>query len=66
VKAPTLIVHGAEDVVHSVEQSQRLHDALHGHKELHVVEGVGHAVHLDLQGDAVYKLIARWMKRHLG
>jgi len=65
VKVPTLIVHGAEDVVHPVKQSRKLHHALPGRKKLHVVEGTGHALHLDRQRDEVYKLIARWMKRHL-
>jgi alpha-beta hydrolase superfamily lysophospholipase len=65
VEVPTLIVHGAKDVVHPVAQSQRLRDALQATNELHVVEGVGHAVHLDGRSDEVYELIAGWMRRYL-
>jgi len=65
IKVPTLIVHGAQDGICPVKQGQRLHDAIQGHKRLHIVEGTGHAIHLDQHRDEVYKLIAGWMKRYL-
>jgi len=65
VEVPTLIIHGAEDEVNPIKQSQRLHDAVQGRKRLHIVEETGHAIHLDNHRDKVYKLIADWMKRYL-
>lgn len=65
VKVPTLIIHGAEDTVNPVDQSRRLHEAVQGHKRLHIIRQTGYAVHLDQHQDEVYNLIAGWMKRHL-
>lgn len=65
VKVPLLIIHGAEDTINPLKQSWNLHDAVQGRKRLHVVDEVGHAVHLDQHRDEVYKLIAGWMKRYL-
>ncbi|MBL7065820.1 MAG: alpha/beta fold hydrolase [Anaerolineae bacterium] len=65
VKVPMLIIHGAEDTITPLKQSRKLHDAVRGRKRLHIVDEVGHAVHLDQHRDEVYKLIAGWMKRYL-
>jgi alpha-beta hydrolase superfamily lysophospholipase len=65
VKVPVLIIHGAEGTVNPLKQSQKLRDAVQGHKRLHIVEETGHAAHLDWQRDEVFKLVASWMKRYL-
>jgi alpha-beta hydrolase superfamily lysophospholipase len=65
VRVPTLIIHGAEDTVNPVKQSQRLYDAVQGHKKLHIIDETGHAVHLDQHQDKVFELISSWMKRYL-
>ena len=47
VKIPVLVIHGIEDKVIPTDQSRKLHDVLRGRKELKMVDGSGHAVHLD-------------------
>lgn len=65
VKIPVLILHGDEDAVVSVKQSAKLHDLIQGHKQLHVVEGAGHALHLGQRSDEVYGWIAKWSRAYL-
>jgi len=65
VRVPTLIIHGAEDAIHSPRQSQELYETVQGRKKLRIVEGIGHAVHLDQHRDQVYRWIADWMQRYL-
>jgi alpha-beta hydrolase superfamily lysophospholipase len=65
VKIPVLAIHGLKDRIIPTNQSQKLHGLLHGRKELKMVDGSGHAVHLDLQNDKVYALISAWMKENL-
>jgi alpha-beta hydrolase superfamily lysophospholipase len=65
VNIPILVIHGTEDKIIPTNQSQKLHDLLQGRKKLKMVDGSGHAVHLDLQKDTVYTLIASWMKANL-
>lgn len=62
VHIPVLVVHGGEDAIVSVDQSQRLYALLQGPKELKLVEGSGHALHLDRQKEAVYALICNWIQ----
>ena len=47
-----------------VNQSQKIYDLLNGPKELEIIEGSGHAVHLDAKQDDVFRLILSWIKRH--
>jgi len=65
VNIPILVIHGTEDKIIPTNQSQKLHDLLQGRKKLKMVDGSGHAVHLDLQKDTAYTLIASWMKANL-
>ena len=65
VNIPILVIQGTEDKIIPTNQSQKLHDLLQGRKKLKMVDGSGHAVHLDLQKDKVYTLIASWMKSNL-
>lgn len=65
IKIPVLILHGAEDKVVPVKQSEKLAALLTGHKRVCVVEGSGHALHLDQRKDEVYIELARWIKHHL-
>ena len=65
VNIPVLVIQGTEDKIIPTNQSQKLHGLLHGRKELKMVDGSGHAVHLDLQKDAVYTMISSWMRANL-
>ncbi len=65
VNIPILVIQGTEDKIIPTNQSQKLHDLLQGRKKLKMVDGSGHAVHLDLQKDTAYTLIASWMKANL-
>jgi alpha-beta hydrolase superfamily lysophospholipase len=65
VNIPVLVIQGTEDKIIPTNQSQKLHGLLKGRKELKMVAGSGHAVHLDLQKDTVYTMISRWMKTNL-
>ena len=65
VNIPVLVIQGAEDKIIPTNQGQKLHDLLQGRKELKMVDGSGHAVHLDLQKDTVYTMISTWMKANL-
>jgi alpha-beta hydrolase superfamily lysophospholipase len=65
IEIPVLVIHAGEDGIIPVDQSEKLIDALQGRKQLKVVDGCGHALHLDCEKDAVYRLIARWVKKYL-
>jgi alpha-beta hydrolase superfamily lysophospholipase len=65
VNIPVLVIQGSEDKIIPTNQSQKLHGLLPGRKELKIVEGSGHAVHLDLQKDIIYTMIATWVKANL-
>jgi alpha-beta hydrolase superfamily lysophospholipase len=62
---PVLVVHGAEDKILSTDQSQRLFSLLGGPKDLRLVKGSGHAVHLDRKKETVYASIAGWVRKYL-
>lgn len=64
VTLPTLILHGTEDEIIPIEQSQKLYDLLQGPKKLKMIEGSGHALHLDRGKDTVYRMISNWLKRY--
>jgi alpha-beta hydrolase superfamily lysophospholipase len=65
IEIPVLVVHGAEDKILSSDQSRKLFSLLQVPKDLQLVEGSGHAVHLDRKKDAVYTLISRWVHKYL-
>lgn len=65
VSAPVLIMHGAKDRVIEEKQSQTLARLLPLHKHIEVMRESGHALHLDVEREEVYKQIARWVKRYL-
>lgn len=65
VNIPVLVMHGSEDKIIPVDQSQKLYDLLSGEKELKLLQGCGHAVHLDREKDAVYGMISGWVRDHL-
>jgi pimeloyl-ACP methyl ester carboxylesterase len=60
-----LVIHGAEDKILSPDQSRMLFSLLNGPKDLKLVDGSGHAVHLDREKETVYALIARWVRKYL-
>jgi esterase/lipase len=58
-------MHGSEDTMCPLKQSQSLYVAVQGPKELRVIENSGHAIHLDGQRDVAYELMAQWLKKYL-
>lgn len=62
---PVLVIHGSEDKIVPINQSQKLYDLLPGRKELKMVDGSGHILHLDLQKDAVHAMISSWMNANM-
>jgi alpha-beta hydrolase superfamily lysophospholipase len=65
VKVPFFVMHGSEDAIYPLKQSQNLYQTVQGLKELRVIQNSGHAIHLDGQRDVAYKLMAQWLKRYL-
>ena len=65
VKIPVLVIHGAEDRVVPVSQSQQLLGLLQGRKELKLLDASAHAIHLDCQKDTAYALISAWLRQYL-
>lgn len=65
IRIPVLVIHGSEDKIISPDQSQKLYALLSGPKELKIINGCGHAVHLDREKDTVYAMISAWMKSNL-
>jgi uncharacterized protein len=62
VKAPVLVIHGAEDDDTPPIHSQRVYDALRGAKQLILVPGAGHN---DALGRQVWPSIDEWLRRTL-
>lgn len=65
IEIPVLVIHGAKDKILSPDQSRMLYSLLHGPKDLKLMDGSGHAVHLDREKKTVYALIARWVRKYL-
>jgi len=63
VQAPTLVIHGAQDHMEPVSGASVLYEALACEKELHIVEGSGHLLHLDYRKDEVFALLLDWFRR---
>ena len=65
VQAPTLVIHGARDRMEPASGARVLYDALTCEKELHVIEGSGHLIHLDYGKEEVFALLLDWFRRYL-
>lgn len=65
VEIPVLILHGVEDEIIPKDQSQKLSNLLAGKKKLKTLDHSAHALHLDVEKEAVYELTARWIKQYL-
>lgn len=65
VQAPTLVIHGAQDRMEPVSSAHVLHETLTCEKELCIVEGSGHLLHLDYKKDDVFALLLDWFQRYL-
>lgn len=64
ITVPVLILHGTQDKILSVKQSEKLYKLLPGIKQFYQVEESGNALHLDQKKDEVYIAIARWLKHY--
>lgn len=64
VRAPTLVLHGDEDVMSPLANAQTLAQGIPG-AELHIERGAGHAVPLERQ-QACAVLLLDWVARHAG
>jgi esterase/lipase len=62
-QVPTLISHGHKDKIVPPAQSHKLYDLISAHKEIQIMEGSAHAIHLDQQKDTIYGMISAWIKR---
>jgi esterase/lipase len=65
IETPVLVIHGGEDKILSLHQSQRLYSLLNGPKDLKLLDGSGHAMHLDRKKNAAYALISGWLRKYL-
>ena len=65
IKIPVLVMHGTDDQILAVDQSERLFSILQGKKELKRIDGSGHALHLDVRKESVFLEIYDWVKRYL-
>jgi alpha-beta hydrolase superfamily lysophospholipase len=65
IKAPTLILWGADDKLDPPETAHLLYAALTCEKEVHVIPGNGHVGHLDRNRDQVFALTADWAVKQL-
>ena len=66
IRVPTLVIWGAEDKLDPPETGRLLAEALTCEKQLHIVEGNGHAGHADRNRQKVFELTAEWILRNLG
>ena len=62
IRAPTLVVHGDEDVMAPPENARRLATGIPG-AELHIEPGAGHAVPLERPEECA-RLLLDWVARH--
>lgn len=64
VKVPVLVMHGMEDRIIRMDQSQSLYDKLPVTKQLKKIKGCGHALHLDREKDDVFAHLAKWIRQY--
>ena len=62
VRAPTLVLHGGQDVMVPLANAELLADGIPG-AELHVMHDAGHAVPLE-HPEASARLLIEWVQRH--
>ncbi len=65
ISAATLIIWGEQDNLDPVSTAYKLHDALTCVKHVEVIEGNGHAGHLDRNRQRVFDLTGDWLLKHL-
>ena len=65
IKIPVVVIHGTDDQIVAANQSERLFSILQGKKELKLIDGSGHALHLDVSKETVFLQISDWLKIHL-
>lgn len=65
IKAATLVIWGEQDNLDPVSTAVKIHDSLTCEKHLEIVEGNGHAGHLDRNRQRVFDLTADWLLKHL-
>ncbi|MDY7040604.1 MAG: alpha/beta hydrolase, partial [Chloroflexota bacterium] len=65
IRVPFAVIHGQEDQLDLPHEGELLYELLSGEKELHLVEGSGHAGHLDQKRDEIFELMAKWFESHL-
>jgi uncharacterized protein len=65
IRTPILIIHGDKDTINPLEQSKQLIKIVQGNGVLQIIEGSGHALHIDLKRDEVYRRIVKWIKHNL-
>ncbi len=66
ITAPTLVLWGEGDKIDPPDTGKLLFEALQCEKELHIIEGNGHAGHLDARKDKVYEYTLAWLRKTLG
>ncbi len=65
ITVPFLVIHGEQDSLDLPAEAELLHEALGGEKGLYIIEGSGHAGHLDQKRNHIFGLMAEWFSRHL-
>lgn len=65
IKAPTLIIHGAQDQMEPPDGAHILYNTLTCEKEIHIIENSGHLLHLDYKKQEVFTLLLNWFQRYL-
>lgn len=65
ITVPTLVIWGQDDQLDPVSTAHALHDALTCTKGIEIVEGNGHAGHMDRNRKRVFDLTADWLLQHL-
>jgi alpha-beta hydrolase superfamily lysophospholipase len=63
IKAPTLVLWGAQDKLDTVDTARLLYSRLTCPKQLHIIPQNGHAGHLDAGRATVFSLTADWLLR---
>jgi len=64
ISLPVLIIHSKEDKIIPTNQSSKVFDLLQGRKEVKIIDGSGHALHLDQKKDEIFGLILNWINSH--
>lgn len=65
VTIPVLVIHGAQDALIPVEQSEKIITALGGTTKLEILDECGHGLHLDAKRDVVFESVSKWIKKRL-